>query len=87
MSTRAGWGGFLSITTAKAASAGRTTIPVNPRNTSRTCPECGHVSGQNRPDQPTFDCVACGYAQHADTVGAINVLQRAGQAHRQATPV
>lgn len=82
----AGWGGFLSIVTAKAASAGRTTMPVDPRNTSRTCPECGHVSAENRPDQPTFACVACGYADHADTVGAINVLQRAGQAPRQATP-
>jgi len=82
----AGWGGFLSIMTAKAASAGRTTIPVDPRNTSRTCPECGHVSAENRPDQPTFACVACGYASHADTVGAINVLQRAGQAPRQAVP-
>jgi len=82
----AGWGGFLSIVTAKAESARRTMIPVDPRNTSRTCPECGHISAENRPDQPTFDCVACGYANHADTVGAINVHQRAGQAHRQAIP-
>jgi len=80
----AGWGGFLSIVTAKAESARRTTIPVDPRNTSRTCPACGHVSAENRPDQPTFACVACGYANHADTVAAINVHQRAGQAHRQA---
>ena len=78
----AGWGGFLSIVTAKAASAGRIMIPVDPRNTSKTCPACGHVSAENRPDQPTFRCVVCGYADHADTVGAINVRQRAGQAHR-----
>jgi putative transposase len=82
----AGWGGFLSITTAKAASAGRTTIPVDPRNTSRTCPAGKHVSAENRPDQPAFACLACGYTNHADTVGAINVRQRAGQAHRRATP-
>jgi putative transposase len=82
----AGWGGFLSILTAKAESTGRTVIAVDPRRTSRTCPACGHVSAENRPDQPTFACIACGYANHADTVGAINILQRAGQAHRQAKP-
>ena len=59
---------------------------MDPRNTSRTCPECGYVSAENRPYQPTFDCVACGYADHADTVGAINVYRRAGLAHRQAIP-
>jgi len=82
----AGWGGFLEILTAKAERAGRTVIPVDPRNTSRTCPACGHVSAENRPEQAVFACVACGYANHADTVAAINVHQRAGQAHRQATP-
>lgn len=34
---------------AKAKSAGRDVIAANPRNTSRTCPECGHVAAENRP--------------------------------------
>jgi putative transposase len=80
----AGWGNFLRILTAKAASAGRTTIPVDARNTSRTCPECGYVSGENRLEQAVFRCVACGYTGHADTVGALNVLQRAGLVRREA---
>ena len=37
----AGWGVFLTILHAKAESAGREVIAVDPRNTSRTCPECG----------------------------------------------
>lgn len=73
----AGWGVFLTILHAKAESAGREVIAVDPRNTSRTCPECGHAAKENRPSQEKFRCVACGHTAHADTVGAINVL-RAG---------
>ena len=81
----AGWGVFLTILHAKADSAGREVIAVDPRNTSRTCPrpECGHVSAKNRPTQEKFHCVNCGHTAHADTVGAVNVL-RAGLARRNA---
>lgn len=79
----AGWGVFLTILTSKAESAGRTVIAVDPRNTSRTCPECGHTAKENRPTQETFHCVSCGHENHADTVGATNVL-RAGLVRRNA---
>ncbi|MFE2710176.1 RNA-guided endonuclease InsQ/TnpB family protein [Streptomyces mirabilis] len=81
----AGWGVFLTILHAKAESAGREVIAVDPRNTSRTCPECGHVAAENRPTQEKFHCVSCGHTAHADTVGAQNVL-RAGLVHRDANP-
>ncbi|MFF8678138.1 RNA-guided endonuclease InsQ/TnpB family protein [Streptomyces sp. NPDC015237] len=81
--TDAGWGVFLAILTAKAESAGREVVAVDPRNTSRTCPECGHVAGENRPTQDKFHCAACGHRAHADTVGALNVL-RAGLVRREA---
>ncbi|NBE56983.1 RNA-guided endonuclease InsQ/TnpB family protein [Streptomyces boluensis] len=81
----AGWGVFLTILYAKAESAGREVIAVDPRNTSRTCPECGHVSAGNRPTQDKFHCVSCGHTAHADTVGALNVL-RAGLVRRDANP-
>ncbi|KPI13093.1 Ku domain protein [Actinobacteria bacterium OK006] len=81
----AGWGVFLTILLAKAESAGREVIAVDPRNTSRECPECGHVAKENRPTQEKFHCVACGHAAHADTVAALNVL-RAGLARREAQP-
>ncbi|MFG2766534.1 RNA-guided endonuclease InsQ/TnpB family protein [Streptomyces rubiginosohelvolus] len=81
----AGWGVFLTILHAKAESAGREVIAVDPRNTSRTCPECGHVSAENRPAQAKFHCVSCGHLAHADTVGALNVL-RAGLVRRNANP-
>ncbi|MES4904834.1 MULTISPECIES: transposase [unclassified Streptomyces] len=81
----AGWGVFLAILSAKAESAGREVLAVDPRNTSRTCPECGHAAKENRPTQEKFHCVACGHTAHADTVGALNVL-RAGLARREAQP-
>lgn len=69
---------FLGILAHKAESAGRVLIPVDPRNTSRTCPACGHVSGENRPTQEKFECTQCGHTAHADQVGALNVAIRAG---------
>ncbi|MFJ9821387.1 RNA-guided endonuclease InsQ/TnpB family protein [Streptomyces sp. NPDC101151] len=81
----AGWGVFLTILQAKAESAGRDVIAVDPRNTSRRCPECGHTVKENRPTQETFHCIGCGHRAHADTVGALNVL-RAGLARREAQP-
>ncbi|GAA2796869.1 transposase [Kitasatospora sp. CM 4170] len=79
----AGWGVFLAILTAKAECAGREVMAVDPRNTSRRCPECRHTANENRPTQKTFHCVNCGHRAHADTVGALNVL-RAGLARRKA---
>lgn len=81
----AGWGVFLAILHAKAESAGREVIAVDPRNTSRRCPECGHTARENRPTQEKFHCVSCGHSAHADTVGAVNVL-RAGLVRRDANP-
>jgi putative transposase len=80
----AGWGVFLGILAHKAETAGRLLIPVNPRNTSRTCPDCGHVSADNRVTQAEFACVACGYTANADVVGALNVEHRAGLVLREA---
>ncbi|MDX2732909.1 transposase [Streptomyces sp. PA03-2a] len=74
----AGWGVFLAILANKAESAGRTVIAVDPRNTSRTCPSCGHTAKESRATQAKFECVRCRFAANADHVGATNVLNRAG---------
>lgn len=75
----AGWRMLLSVLAHKAESAGRVVVAVDPRNTSRTCPQCGHFAVGNRVTQAVFCCVACSYSGHADVVGATNVL-RAGLA-------
>jgi putative transposase len=57
----------------KAALAGVKVMPVDPRNTSRRCPACNHVSGKNRIRRDVFLCDECGYFEHADIVGAKNI--------------
>lgn len=54
-------------------------VAVPPHHTSRTCPRCHHMSKDNRQSQAVFRCTGCSYEEHADRVGAINVL-RAGHA-------
>ena len=53
-------------------------IAVPPQYTSQTCPnlQCGHIAKENRKTQSRFKCVSCGYENHADTVGSINILER-----------
>ncbi len=53
--------------------AGVCVVAVDPRNTSRTCPCCGHVSKGNRPHRDSFLCQSCGLAGPADYIAAINI--------------
>jgi putative transposase len=71
-----GWGEFRRQLDYKVSWNGGMLLAVPPHNTSRTCPCCGHVSKDNRQTQAKFLCVDCGYENHADVVGAINVLER-----------
>ncbi|MER3402668.1 MAG: transposase, partial [Armatimonadota bacterium] len=57
----------------KARLAGVPVVIVDPRNTSRTCPACGHVAKANRPTQAEFRCVECGFAGPADAIAAENI--------------
>jgi len=61
----------------KAKIDGVPLVLVDPRNTSRTCPVCGHVDKKNRPTRDKFCCRACGYAAPADNVAATNIRGRA----------
>lgn len=61
----------------KARLAGVPVVYVDPRNTSRTCPECGCIDKANRPNQATFSCVSCGYSAAADHNAARMIRARA----------
>lgn len=61
----------------KARLAGVPVMLVDPRNTSRTCPQCGLIDKRNRPDQAHFRCIGCGFAGPADTIAADNIARRA----------
>ena len=74
-----GWAEFRRQLEYKMHWAGGVFLAGPPQNTSRTCPSCGHISGDNRLSQAVLACVQCGFQQNADLVGAINIL-RAGHA-------
>jgi putative transposase len=74
-----GWSEFRRQLEYKQAWIGGDVLAINPRNTSRACPACGHVSAENRKSQSKFECVECGPAENADLNAAINIL-RAGHA-------
>ncbi|WP_306307201.1 transposase, partial [Alicyclobacillus acidiphilus] len=57
----------------KARLAGVPVVLVDPRNTSRTCPNCGHCDKKNRPTRDDFHCQSCGFAGPADGVAAVNI--------------
>ena len=74
-----GWFEFRRQLQYKLSWNGGELILVPPQNTSRRCPQCDHVSAQNRRTQERFACIECGFEDNADLVGAINIL-RAGHA-------
>jgi len=74
-----GWYEFRRQLEYKQAWRGGEVVAIDPKNTSRTCPACNHVSAENRKTQSKFECIECGYAENADLNAAINIL-RAGHA-------
>ncbi|ADH63021.1 transposase, IS605 OrfB family [Allomeiothermus silvanus DSM 9946] len=60
----------------KAERAGVVLVQVDPRNTSRTCPACGHCEKLNRVSQAQFVCRSCGLVGHADHFAAVNIAVR-----------
>lgn len=59
------WGRFLGRIEHKMPEGH--VVRVDPRNTSRTCADCGHCAPGNRESQVVFECEACGHQAHADT--------------------
>ncbi len=66
-------GAFIAY---KAERAGAPVVFVDPRHTSQECSACGHIDKKNRPDQATFKCTSCGFAEHADVNAARNIAAR-----------
>jgi putative transposase len=75
-----GWGEAARQLGYKLPWLGGLLLRVNPRNTSRECANCHHISADNRQTQADFVCVKCGHAANADTNAAGNIEERAGWA-------
>ncbi len=69
-----GWGGLRAMLDYKAPRV----VAVNPAFTSQSCAACGAVDAASRRGR-TFECVACGHADHAD-LNAARTIRRRGQA-------
>ena len=59
----------------KAAEHGIEAEQVDPTNTSRRCSHCGFTHPDNR-DSEDFECLKCGYENHADYNAAKNIGSR-----------
>ena len=73
--------------TYKAKRAGILVVPVDPRNTSRTCSSCGHCEKRNRQSRDEFVCPQCGLALPADINAAKNIKARGEVVHPVVGPV
>jgi putative transposase len=71
-----GWFEFRRQLDYKLGWQGGMLVAVPPQYTSQTCPRCAHVSAANRATRAWFRCTACAYENHADVVGAMNILAR-----------
>ena len=74
------WGKFVQFLKYKMEELGHVLIEIDPRDTSRTCPVCGHVAKENRASQSEFVCRACGHRDNADHNASINILMRGYEA-------
>jgi putative transposase len=74
------WGEAARQLGYKLAWRGGLLLRVDPRNTSRECANCHHISAENRQTQADFVCVRCGHAANADSNAAVNIEGRAGWA-------
>ena len=61
----------------KAKEVGIPVISVNPRNSSRECPNCHAISRKNRPERSRFRCISCGFEGEADFIASLNIRNRA----------
>jgi len=74
--TQQSWGLFFELLEYKLIERGGQLIKVDPKYTSQTCNECGHISKENRKSQDKFVCTACGHSANADINASKNILAR-----------
>lgn len=77
-----GWHAFEVVLTYKLEQRGGRLVKVNPAYTSQTCSACGTIDKASRESQASYVCRACGFAAHADTNAAINILRRSTASKR-----
>ena len=81
----------MQYTIYKAESAGKEVVPVDPRNTSRTCSSCRHRKQELKLSTRVFRCDHCGHEIDRDLNAAINIhnlaLEKVVRGTSEVTPV
>lgn len=72
------WGRFFIFLEYKLKRNGGELIRINPKNTSLTCSNCGHISKENRKTQAKFICTSCNISLNADYNASLNILNAVG---------
>jgi putative transposase len=67
------WNRFIGMVTYKAEEAGKYTIPVDPKNTSKRCSNCGYVNDQLELKDRTYNCPNCGISLDRDYNASKNI--------------
>ena len=67
----ASWGNFVALLCYKAERADKIVIEVDPRNTSKTCSECGNIKDRLELSEREYHCDACGIASHSPSSSLI----------------
>lgn len=70
----ASWSSFISMLSYKAVTGGGQLIKVSPRNTSKTCSNCGNIMEMPLGER-TFTCANCGFVAHRDLNASLNILK------------
>ncbi len=76
----ASWNRFIQFLSYKAESAGLKVVEVNPKNTTKTCSNCGNIQDIDLSER-TFLCSRCGMRKDRDLNASINILEKAREGH------
>ena len=68
----AAWYQLRQIIAQQSKKQGKKQVVVSPHHTSQECPECHHISADNR-DKEKFVCSECGHFDDADNNGGVNI--------------
>jgi putative transposase len=69
------WGEYFRLLEYKVLDRKGKVVSVDAKHTSQKCNSCGHVAKENR-SKEEFECVVCGYTDHADINAARNIIFR-----------
>jgi putative transposase len=78
------WGLFFTFLSYKAEEAGRKVVRINPKNTSKTCSNCGEINQDLTLNDRQWVCKSCGVLHDRDYNAAKNI-KRVGQTQQALT--